>query len=263
MGGDGAIPPVATRASGSVPAGSTCIGQAERRLSAARARALLTELLVGFGSQGFQRKLTALIAASVEAAGKEPGEGQVFLHVGGRRKLALAVQREVLPRYGFDGSHNGVQEMVEAIQPFLQDPQIAELSDSIREKLRLPQLGVDNDERRASASDAPSTRLQRETALALHGELLGRCSDPDFRERLRRLLRGAPDDMQRDCGQLLREAQAEVLPKYGFEASDDGVREMTKAVRHWLSDPEIQRLGRAIEEQLTACISEALTDASA
>eukprot|EP00435_Cladocopium_sp_Y103_P027343 s4606_g6.t1 len=48
-----------------------------------------------------------------------------------RQKLFLTVQIEVLPRYGYEGSSNGVYKMMGDMKPYIKDPQFIELADEI------------------------------------------------------------------------------------------------------------------------------------
>eukprot|EP00438_Fugacium_kawagutii_P026230 Skav233545 [mRNA] locus=scaffold563:10116:17863:+ [translate_table: standard] len=116
---------------------------------------MLTDLLAGFSSKSFQRKLDVLFSAQ---AGQNRA-AKDLLYVPGRTELALSVQREVLPRYGFDGSEDGVAQMLEAIQPLLaKDSRLVEQSEAIRQKLRI-EVQVEE------CAEAP--HLTRDKALAL------------------------------------------------------------------------------------------------
>eukprot|EP00913_Durusdinium_trenchii_P024243 g22762.t1 len=124
---------------------------ADPKLTPARARAMMADLLAGFSSKSFQRKLDVLISAQV---GQIP---QDLLHVPGRVELALSVQREVLPRYGFDGSEHGVAQMLEAIQPLLaKDSRLVEQSEAIRQKLR-----IELKDRQAEDSEAGTQTIEK------------------------------------------------------------------------------------------------------
>mmetsp|Transcript_20532 Transcript_20532/g.59455 ORF Transcript_20532/g.59455 Transcript_20532/m.59455 type:complete len:185 (-) Transcript_20532:515-1069(-) len=105
---------------------------ARTMLSMNRARALLQELLAGFSSPRFQRKLASSTSDW------------------GRRELILDVQRDVLPRYGFEGNEN-FHQLALAMQPFAADPRVAEICEAIAGRL------------------AP---LARQDALAFHAQLL-------------------------------------------------------------------------------------------
>jgi hypothetical protein len=102
------------------------------QLTLARARAMMIDLLTGFSSNGFQQKLDVLVKTQAYI-----GSNDLF-HLPGRKELALTVQKNVLPQYGFDGSEEGVAQMVKTMQPLLAtDNTLAELSRTIRQKLRM------------------------------------------------------------------------------------------------------------------------------
>mmetsp|Transcript_124373 Transcript_124373/g.265027 ORF Transcript_124373/g.265027 Transcript_124373/m.265027 type:complete len:134 (+) Transcript_124373:99-500(+) len=105
-------------------------------LSAARAEGLLCDLLAGFSTRGFQRKLDNLLSVQPKAS----GQGW-WWQLDGRKELVLRVQREVLPNYGFPDDEMGFALAVEAMQPFLGSSTIAKLSEAIQQKLRLPAVG--------------------------------------------------------------------------------------------------------------------------
>mmetsp|Transcript_111160 Transcript_111160/g.346446 ORF Transcript_111160/g.346446 Transcript_111160/m.346446 type:complete len:377 (+) Transcript_111160:77-1207(+) len=79
------------------------------QLTMETATRLQLDLLAGFSAEEFQRELLA--------AEKEHGrESRRFMAK--RQALTLAVQKEVLPRYGFEGTPKGVMQMMSAMQPY-------------------------------------------------------------------------------------------------------------------------------------------------
>jgi len=82
------------------------------------------ELLAGYSSAQFQRRLRNLQFTC------EPGSEELARE---RNQLLLSVQGSVLPRFGFQGDHRGVLEMMRAIGPFKDDPEFlrnnAEIND--------------------------------------------------------------------------------------------------------------------------------------
>jgi hypothetical protein len=78
-----------------------------------RAIALQQELLVVFGLPAFQEKLNALIDEFPEKKGK-------FLIR--RNELIFDYQRDVIAKYGFEGSQKGVSQMLAAFAPHMQSP---------------------------------------------------------------------------------------------------------------------------------------------
>lgn len=80
------------------------------------------ELYEGFTTSKFQRELADL--AQNHKEGSMP-----FLKA--RQQLFLTVQREVLPKYGFEGTLNGVFKLMGATQPFVDDPEFKEIASKI------------------------------------------------------------------------------------------------------------------------------------
>eukprot|EP00931_Biecheleriopsis_adriatica_P008843 TRINITY_DN109981_c0_g1_i1.p1 TRINITY_DN109981_c0_g1~~TRINITY_DN109981_c0_g1_i1.p1 ORF type:complete len:432 (-),score=112.65 TRINITY_DN109981_c0_g1_i1:101-1396(-) len=226
------------------------------KLTPARARAMLADLLVGFSAKSFQKKLDVLVTAQMGHSGSQ----DVF-HVPGRKELALTVQREVLPRYGFDGSEYGVAMMVKAIQPLLAaDSRLAEQSEAIRAKLRI--LSKDSSEACDSSDDELANgkkHIKREKAIALQGALLAQYSTPDFQMKLRKLMRKDPENVREERKRLIEDVQIAVLPQFGFPASDAGIEAMKEAFEEWQWDNEVRGLSRQIKE-LTACNSDAVAE---
>lgn len=64
---------------------------------------------------------------------KEPADG--YYHLPGRAELALEVQKEILPMFGFEGSREGVKDMIQHCSRFLCDPEVAILFDATNAKL--------------------------------------------------------------------------------------------------------------------------------
>lgn len=82
------------------------------------------ELYQGFTTDHFQRELANL--ASKHKEGSMP-----FLKA--RQELFLTVQKEVLPKYGFEGTLNGVFKLMGATQPFINDPEFKEIASKIND----------------------------------------------------------------------------------------------------------------------------------
>lgn len=209
----------------------------EPKLTPARARAMLTDLLAGFSSKSFQRKLDVLFSAQ---AGQNRA-AKDLLYVPGRTELALSVQREVLPRYGFDGSEYGVAQMLEAIQPLLaKDSRLVEQSEAIRQKLRI-EVQVDE-----CADEVNARHLTREKALALQNDLLFQFRNPDVQMKLS-TMRTEDNLDQRE--QYINDVKMSLLPQYGFPADSSGLQMMTEALKEWEWDDEMRSL-RTMEGDL-------------
>lgn len=212
---------------------------AEPKLTPARARAMLADLLAGFSSKSFQRKLDVLFSAQ---AGQNPQAEKDLLFVPGRTELALSVQREVLPRYGFDGSEHGVAQMLEAIQPLLaKDSRLVEQSEAIRQKLRI-EVAVHE-----CSEEVNARHLTREKALSLQNDLLDQLRKPEVQMTLVKLRTGDNPDLQE---QFIKEVKMSLLPQYGFSADDSGLQMMTEALKEWEWDDEMRSLSKTIEGDL-------------
>lgn len=103
-------------------------------LSKSQVLGLLTELLAGYASDSFQQQLQELAKNNCAKNGND------HLCLEGRLALTLAVQKEVLPRYGFAGDEDGVLAMKMAVRKHMGDPRVARKSMDIRDKLLLPEL---------------------------------------------------------------------------------------------------------------------------
>jgi len=116
--------------------GSSCAPQAVV-LSKTQTLGLLAELYAGYASEDFQRQLQ-------ELAKNSSTKGCHDLRcVEGRQALTLAVQKQVLPRYGFAGDEDGVLAMKMAVRKHMGDPRIARKSMDIRDKLLIPEVKKD------------------------------------------------------------------------------------------------------------------------
>lgn len=92
-------------------------------LSRDQAVGLMKDMLNGFRAGPFQQKLTALEKhARVNAMSFTE-----FVQL--RQELFLSVQSRVLPKYGFEGSQDGMFKMMGVVGPFLNDPEFAQLSE--------------------------------------------------------------------------------------------------------------------------------------
>jgi len=102
--------------------------------------------------------------------------------------------------------------------------------------------------------------LDHEEALALQTELLRDFSSPDFQKKLHELARkhsvkeGHRNNAYRaDFQQLVRVVQFSILPRHGFEASEQGVEAMLAAFKPLLeSDPDIFVQSVAIKDALSS-----------
>ncbi|CAE7811053.1 unnamed protein product [Symbiodinium sp. CCMP2592] len=66
-----------------------------------------------------------------------------FYHLPGRADLALIVQQVLLPQYGFAGSKEGVQDMIQHCARKCQDPDVASLLDRVNDRLGMSAAACD------------------------------------------------------------------------------------------------------------------------
>lgn len=108
-----------------------------RPRSAKDAIHLLQALFKAFSSPLMQSCVDLLKQSAAARSGgpgkKEPADG--YYHLPGRAELALEVQKEILPMFGFEGSREGVKDMIQHCSRFLCDPEVAILFDATNAKL--------------------------------------------------------------------------------------------------------------------------------
>lgn len=194
-----------------------------------RVIALAGELLQGFLAPDFQKQLKGLLAKSSN-----------YMVVPGRMELALAVQREVLPEYGFPGTIEGIEAMLEAVSPFMVDQEVNNMMIEIDIALGLPRKNTDQ-----------RVQLSRSQVLALAGELLDGFRMPAFQEVLQSVLKScSPHNIALERTELAMSVQSKVLPKYGFPGNSNGVFLMLDAMSPWASDFTVASVVSAIDESL-------------
>uniref|UniRef100_A0A7S4UCG8 Protein C10 n=1 Tax=Alexandrium monilatum TaxID=311494 RepID=A0A7S4UCG8_9DINO len=93
--------------------------------------------------------------------------------------------------------------------------------------------------------------LSRCRAVALQQELLVAYRSPAFRRKLKTLPQDE-DKHFRGFRRLVRGVQMEVLPKYGFEASEEGLRLMRDAFKWFVDDPVVSYLTATIAKTLAS-----------
>ncbi|CAJ1349707.1 unnamed protein product [Effrenium voratum] len=75
------------------------------------------------------------VRGSSQASGEHSVDPEGYYNLSGRTALALLVHEQVLPRYAFEGTPEGVQEMLLHVSPYLGDKDVARLFDAINSKL--------------------------------------------------------------------------------------------------------------------------------
>ena len=99
------------------------------RLTTQQGRDLQRELRDAFGSADFQRELRVLRLSQPRTSRRFQQEF---------RRMVLAVQGQVLPRYGLEGTPKGVMQMLEAFGPLGGDAEIQRAGPEIDRLLGLP-----------------------------------------------------------------------------------------------------------------------------
>eukprot|EP00438_Fugacium_kawagutii_P007867 Skav210132 [mRNA] locus=scaffold2194:547200:567803:+ [translate_table: standard] len=74
-----------------------------------------------------------LVRGFLEPVATEDPDG--YYHLPGRQELALEVQQDVLPLFGFEGNRKGVREMIRHCTPYLDDLEVQRSFDAINQKL--------------------------------------------------------------------------------------------------------------------------------
>eukprot|EP00811_Abedinium_folium_P033454 NODE_6416_length_1674_cov_5.192631.p1 GENE.NODE_6416_length_1674_cov_5.192631~~NODE_6416_length_1674_cov_5.192631.p1 ORF type:complete len:252 (-),score=71.38 NODE_6416_length_1674_cov_5.192631:565-1320(-) len=96
--------------------------------------------------------------------------------------------------------------------------------------------------------------LSEGQAFALQMELFERYNIPGFRGALSALVGLAPEARLNALKTLCLKQQAQVLPKYGFEASEGGVNALIAAIRFHRKSEAVMYLARQINELLLGAI---------
>lgn len=225
--------------------------------SKAQILVLLGDLLEGFSAEEFQQELQQLP--------KEEDSAE-------RKELVLKVQSKVLPKHNLPGSKFGVMLMLDALTPYIDDFLVKYLVQDMDEKRGLPKDTTANmckgrlvDVKPARAeSPAPDSRLSRQQALSLCGDLLNGFNAPDFQKALQVHLRSGKSNTcvpQRTV--LALSVQSKVLPKYGLPGNMEGVLQMLDEIAPYEGDWMIAKLVNSIDEALGLPVETTLTSCRA
>ena len=109
------------------------------------------------------------------------------------------------------------------------------------------------EEEAVNVRPAPGLSLTKERAMALQVELMAQYSAPTFQNQLHALTRThEPGSSKFRSGlcKLVRRVQLDVIPRYGFSASDEGVESMLVLFRSLAKDPDIEVNGVVINDLL-------------
>lgn len=227
----------------------------QQQLSEARASAMLTELLAGFSCRSFQLKLQKLLSED----GSDTQEKQRWL-------LASRVHADIFARHGLQCEGLGAEQLTSFTNQVLNAyPWLRGKVDEILKALRIdtasaPLIDQDScsDSSPIAASASGGVCSSRSRALALQQELLATFSSPAFQKKLNELFRrhdadkGKSSAYRADFKKLVRSKQMEILPRYGFQASEHGVEDMLEAFQVFEdeSDDDVFVNKAAIQEAL-------------
>jgi len=101
-----------------------------RRLRRPKVLRLMREQVEAFGRPAFQKRVQALREAMCSGREKED-----FLHLSGRKDLAMIVQKKLLPKYGLPPTDFGVHSMFLQCAHYIMDPEVARLTIAINRLL--------------------------------------------------------------------------------------------------------------------------------
>eukprot|EP00913_Durusdinium_trenchii_P003648 g3375.t1 len=178
-------------------------------------------------------------------------------------KLVRARQMNVLPRYGFDSSPEGVESMLRAFKTLEKDPDIYVNSVAIQDALSL--RSVDNLEHTLAEPDLVTKPTTNNRVCELLRALLVEFSMASFQQDIDELKRKVVSQRRRSMkstedpegfyhlpgrGALALQVYRAVLPCFGFEGSKAGVNEMILHCAEFMSNEEVSRLVDSINLKL-------------
>jgi len=237
-------------------------------LSKPKALELQSELLVEFMSPGFLKSMNTL-ARQYNGNTEDLGFRAAFT------KLVRSRQMKVIPRYGYDASPEGVESMLRTFNDFDSDPDIYVNSVAIREALSVTKTGSKDSSPKPVVIKPHTPHRVCELLRALLLEF----SMASFQHAVQDLKRKADLERGRAAvqsgealpaqdpagyyslagrGPLALQVYRLVLPWFGFEGTEDGVKEMIIHCAAYLGDAEVARLVDAVNLKLgmtkDACI---------
>lgn len=182
------------------------------------------QLLERFSTPDFQEALHKLSADDVD----------------GRRKLALTVQKKILPKYGIPGTPDGVEFMHAAIAPYMDDWMLFVEGTMLNTMLREMEARIDSEQKLPALLDIsrPKTTvirtemlpvvLTKDQAFRMAWDILESYSDADFQLQLQKLISSKPVGQAMGMrpkvktpnhipgrSKLVAKVLSQVLPKYG------------------------------------------------
>mmetsp|Transcript_8078 Transcript_8078/g.8922 ORF Transcript_8078/g.8922 Transcript_8078/m.8922 type:complete len:410 (+) Transcript_8078:102-1331(+) len=229
------------------------------KMTKARAKAMVRELLSGYAAKSFQTKLTEILEkASAEG-------GVVTDELPARWAWAENVHNDILAQYSFATGH-GMEYLTLPLELILEScPECLDNVKKIGELLRLKTWPYQEEKTEKTEQLAVSAltlgqgrkpSLSKPRALALQTELLSILSTPCFQKKLAEMSRKSPNEPLPECNRadickLFDDGQMDTIARYGFETSQKGVEDMFAALEKLHEDPDIFVNAFAIEEALS------------
>mmetsp|Transcript_42335 Transcript_42335/g.75858 ORF Transcript_42335/g.75858 Transcript_42335/m.75858 type:complete len:646 (-) Transcript_42335:186-2123(-) len=154
-----------------------------------------------------------------------------------QQELVFDVQRQIIPKYGFQASLDGVGEMRLAFKrQFSDDQEVSANTDAIN------RLIAKTSDPESEVERAAILELTRERALSLQEELRTAFSGANFQSKLS-LAESAHGhgtlEFKKVQQELVLNVQKQIIPKYGYWPSVAGVADMRLAFKRFSDDLQV------------------------
>ena len=202
------------------------------------------ELLQEFSSPAFQKRLRQ--ASSLQAAEYEKA----------RTALVRDAHWAVAPQHGFPATDLGIEQMLLAVDQFLDDMDVSVNQQIIQEHLVACEVPAPFKDQTALPLGHDKKALGRRDVVRLLKSLQVSFSEPNFQQELAKL---KESDMKASGtaeamgflqlpgrNELAFAIQEQLAPCFGFEASKQGILAMISTCAQFLMDPEIAELFDAV-----------------
>jgi len=195
-------------------------------LTKEQARAIQVRLFERYQDLNFQNAITAI-------KNKHP-DTESFEHRQELKRLVREVQRDVLPGFGFSGDDKGVEEMLEQMVRFMNDPEIRLNAEEINSCLGLKRVDAN--------MHNPDQYMTKKLVLKIQHSLRDGFKDPDFQKEVAEL---QEQFSGREYLNALRKSalkvQVRVLPRFGFPGNQQGVLKMMTAFIPFMEDTDVMK----------------------
>ena len=213
-------------------------------------------LLQAFTSPGFQKKLHVIARRYRASYGNDPESWKEF------KNLVRSYQSDIIPAYGFEASSQGVRDMQKAFVEFEDDSDVfvnaAAINEALFSAMKVPDSTKEDPVACIGFGRKPATKV---TIMDLLQNLIVAFSGPSFQEEIIKLKTRANlnarrlDDPQGyyhlpGRAELALPLQQPSLKSYGFSGEKNGVREMVRSCKPYLSDPEVAKAFDAVNMRL-------------